>query len=59
MQKRDVLEQNLLIKCDFSVIWLIEFCIHAPVSLNLLNSLGKPDKMLGKALYLIVFPQLV
>ena len=29
--------QNSLIKCDFSVIWLIKTCIRAPVLLNLLN----------------------
>ena len=36
-----------------------ESCIRAPVLLNLLNSLGKTDKMLGKASHLFFFPQLV
>ena len=40
-RNRDVLMQNLLMKCDFSVMWLIESCIRAPVLLNVLNSLGK------------------
>ena len=33
--------------------------IHAPVLLNLLNSLRKRDKMLGKPRIFISFPQLV
>ena len=34
----------------------MESCIRAPVLLNLLNSLGKTNKMLNKASHLIVFP---
>ena len=32
---------------------IIEYCIHVPVLLNLLNLFGKMDKMLGKASLLI------
>ena len=35
---------------------IIESCIRAPVLLNLLNSLEKTDKMLGKASHFIFFP---
>ena len=38
---------------------MIESNIHAPVLLNLLNSLRKRDKMLGKLHILSLFPQLV
>ena len=41
------------IKCDFSVIWYIESCIHAPVLLNIYNSFKEIDKMFGKASRLI------
>ena len=37
-------------------MWSIESCIRAPVLLNLLNSLGKTDKMLGKASHIIFSP---
>ena len=37
------------------VIWLIESNIHAPVLLNLSNSLRKNDKMLGKPRILSLF----
>ena len=44
MANRDVLVQNMQIKCDFFCIRAP--CIRGPVLLNSLNSLGKPDKML-------------
>ena len=34
----------------------MESCIRAPVLLDLLNTLGKTDKMLDKASHLIFFP---
>ena len=35
-------------------------CTSAPVLLNLLNlGVGETDKMLGKALHLILFPQFI
>ena len=38
------------------MIKLIKSCIRAPVLLNLLNSMGKTDKMLGKASHLMFSP---
>ena len=35
---------------------IIEACIRAPVLLNLLDTLGKTDKMLGTASHLILSP---
>ena len=37
---------------------IIKSCIRAPVLLNLLNSLGKTDEMLGKSSRLIFSPNL-
>ena len=57
MAKSYILMWKSRIKCAVHVIWYkyIESCIRAPVLFNLLNSSELNDKMLDKALYLIVY----